>query len=464
LSRVEPSPAAAALQPLHVAPAEPSAARLALFTFPSLAINVFIISLYSYLPPLYAGELGLGLALTGTIFMAMRFWDLLADLAIGAAIDRWPTRYGRRRPWIVLSVPLMLVALAITFFPTPPVGAATLVAGLLLLFTAYTLFFVPYQAWSAELSADYDGRSRVMLWAQVMTQLGIAAALLAAVFLERRGVGLAGQVAAIGWLVVATFPVSCLLLVWCFREPAGALAVQGAALRWRLLLGMVRQRALAQVLTVSVLLGLVGGLVIPILFFFVERALGLSAWSSATLLAMVLGSLPFMTPFSRAAARMGKHRALVGAALLGSASSIALALTPSGSVAFLLVAATLFGVAYGVGGFLTRALLADVVEEDTALSGESRAGIIFALQLSAEKIGPAIGVFASYSLLAWVGFDPNQTSPSEGSAINTLRTLVGAGGGGLFALAAVAILGYPLTREAIARFRAGRTSGVGTDP
>lgn len=422
--------------------------RLALFGLPSLAINIFIITLYSYLPPFYAADLGLGLATTGAIFMAMRFWDLVADLVIGGLIDRYPTRYGSRKPWILLALPWFLVAIWLVFFPSPPVGPLYLLAGLWLLFTGYTLFYVPYQAWSAELVPDYDGRSRVMAWVQGMMQVGIAITLVVTTAIEQRGGNMADQVAMIGWLVIVLFPVSCMVLILFFRESKFAVAGQPARFEWRALVALLRQRALVQVMAANLMLGLVGGLVIPILFFFVDRALLLTAWQSTTLLVMVLGSLPLIPLCLHLSARMGKDITLIAVGFAGAAAALAMAMIPAGNVALLLASSLLFGTCYSVGGFLTRALLADVADDDARRTGSSRVALIFALQLSVEKIGPAIGVFVGYGLLAWVGFDPTRSdSPPE--AVQTLRLLVGAGGGGLFLLSALSILRYPLTRAAV---------------
>ncbi len=102
----------------------------------------------------------------------------------------------------------------------------------------------------------------------------------------------------------------------------------------------------------NLMLGLVGGLVIPILFFFVDRALRLGAWQSTTLLVMVLGSLPLIPLFLRLSARIGKHVTLMIAGIAGAAASIAMAVIPAGHIALLLAPALLFGACYSVGGFL----------------------------------------------------------------------------------------------------------------
>ncbi len=74
-----------------------------------------------FLPPFYAGQMGLGLSLVGAIFMFARFWDVFTDPVLGLLSDKYRTRWGRRRHWIVASLPMMLIATYMLFMPTAPV-------------------------------------------------------------------------------------------------------------------------------------------------------------------------------------------------------------------------------------------------------------------------------------------------------------------------------------------------------
>jgi Na+/melibiose symporter-like transporter len=103
--------------------AEPkhSALRLIAFAGPSIPIAALGLPLAVYLPPFYAGPMGLGLATVGTVFMLARIWDVLIDPVLGILSDRFPSRWGRRRHWLVISVPILIVSSWYIFIPTPPV-------------------------------------------------------------------------------------------------------------------------------------------------------------------------------------------------------------------------------------------------------------------------------------------------------------------------------------------------------
>src|SRR3954469_23829943 len=75
-----------------------------------------------FIPAMYTRDLGLSLAAVGTIMMVSRLIDMLTDPLIGLASDRTRTRFGRRKPWIVVGTPLMLLSVYMLFVPHPPVG------------------------------------------------------------------------------------------------------------------------------------------------------------------------------------------------------------------------------------------------------------------------------------------------------------------------------------------------------
>ena len=83
--------------------------QLLAFAIPAIPISAMGLPLVVYLPPFYA-ELGLGTGIVGSLFMFARFWDVFTDPVLGILSDRFETRWGRRRHWIVISVPIMMVS------------------------------------------------------------------------------------------------------------------------------------------------------------------------------------------------------------------------------------------------------------------------------------------------------------------------------------------------------------------
>src|SRR5262249_55949321 len=138
--------------------------RLIAYAGPSIPIAAIGLPLAVYLPPFYAGPMGLGLAAVGTLFMVARLWDVVVDPVLGVLSDRFPSRWGRRRHWVVISVPIMMTASYYIFVPSGRVGATYLLTGLFGLYLGFTMLLLAHMSWGAELSDDYDERCRIQAY------------------------------------------------------------------------------------------------------------------------------------------------------------------------------------------------------------------------------------------------------------------------------------------------------------
>ncbi len=137
---------------------------IAAFASPAIPIAALGLPLVVYLPPFYAEDMGLGLSIVGTIFMITRFWDVFTDPVLGILSDKVKTPLGRRRHWIVLSVPILMICVYKVFMPQPPVTGTYLLFWMVLLYVGWTLLTISHMSWGAELSPDYYERSRVQGW------------------------------------------------------------------------------------------------------------------------------------------------------------------------------------------------------------------------------------------------------------------------------------------------------------
>ncbi|MEC8021989.1 MAG: MFS transporter, partial [Pseudomonadota bacterium] len=90
--------------------------RLA-YASPAFALAVVGIPLYVYLPKFYTDVVGADIALVGFVLLAIRLFDAVSDPIIGALSDRTKSPLGRRRPWIALGVPPLIIALYLLFSP-----------------------------------------------------------------------------------------------------------------------------------------------------------------------------------------------------------------------------------------------------------------------------------------------------------------------------------------------------------
>jgi GPH family glycoside/pentoside/hexuronide:cation symporter len=80
----------------------------------SIPINM----LKTYAAIYYVGQLGLTTLQLTSILFIYTFIDALDNPVYGFLSDRTRTRWGRRRPWLVIGTPLLILAF-IAFYSTP---------------------------------------------------------------------------------------------------------------------------------------------------------------------------------------------------------------------------------------------------------------------------------------------------------------------------------------------------------
>jgi len=113
------------------------------------------------------GNIGLGLSAfwLGVIMIFPRLWDAVSDPVMGHLSDNTRTRWGRRRPYIFVGGLLVAISFAGMWWVPDDIGEweqlAFILCGLLIFFTACTMFEIPHGALGMEMSKDPHERTRL---------------------------------------------------------------------------------------------------------------------------------------------------------------------------------------------------------------------------------------------------------------------------------------------------------------
>lgn len=401
-----------------------------------------------YLPRFYSEGMGLSLVIVGTIFTLARISDVITDPIMGYAIDRFQTRWGRRKHWIALSLPILLISVWMVFMPTKEsVSAGYLLFWLIALYIGYTMLAIAHQSWGAELSQSYDDRSRLFGWREVFVIAGMTIVLAIPAALELSGYShQQDKVASMGWFCLILFPILAIptLLVVPDSE---AISPTQLAIKQQFYL-IINNRLMWRLLAADFASGF-GTAVSGALYIFVASTyFRLPEHASIALLFYFMASFLAMPMWLKLAYKIGKDVALKIALLYGAAVNLLLLpLAEAGSIFILWGFTLIYGIAFGAAPTLLRSMMADLTDQDELHSGEKRSGMFFALLTTTNKLGAAIAVGTSFAILELVfNFIPGQKNPQ--SALDGLLLTYTVGTALGLSLAVIPLIRYPLNKQA----------------
>ncbi|NEN93017.1 MAG: MFS transporter [Okeania sp. SIO3H1] len=436
---------------------------IAAFVSPAIPLSALGLPLLVYLPPFYAEEMGLGLSLVGTIFMITRFWDVFTDPVLGILSDKVTTPLGRRRHWIILSVPILMICVYKVFIPEAPITGNYLLFWMLLLYVGWTLLSISHMSWGAELSSDYYERARIQGWREFALVFGMLAVLILPTILEQTGsVDGGNKVAAMGWFTIILLPITVAIAVCNVQERPVTPPPQLGLVRSTSLL--LKNKLLMRVLLANIMIGLAPGIIGSIYIFFVTYAMDLGQWSSLMLLLYFIASFCGIPFWMRLSYSLEKHRTFGVAKIYGCIILTTLLLVQPGNLWLYALVNILFGIESGAGAFLLRSIMADVTDHDNLESGTQRTGLYYSLLTMTNKVGSALGVGLVYPILDLIGFVPGGTNTP--AAIEALKYIFICVPIPISLIAAIAIWNFPLDsvrQQELRRLLAERDSMVGSE-
>ena len=110
------------------------------------------------------------------MLLISRLTDFVTDPLMGWISDRTRTRFGRRKPYLVIGLPVMMLGIWKLFMPEPPVDIWYMLLWNTVVYLGWTIVVLPYHAWGAELSENYMARASITATRQVYVIAGLIGA------------------------------------------------------------------------------------------------------------------------------------------------------------------------------------------------------------------------------------------------------------------------------------------------
>ena len=420
-----------------------------------------------WLIPFYSEVTKFQLALLADLLLIARFTDVITDPLLGQWGDTTKTKIGRRKPWIILGVPLMMYSVYKLFIPGEDVTVAYFLVWMMLMYLGSTTIGIPYGAWGAEISPDYHQRSRVVSGREAFVLIGLLISALIPLGVEVSGdnisfsKGFTRTLSAIflfqdfsssnqmreilrymGLGIILLLPIFAAIAIWKVPDPMPNLEKK---ISLREGLKYAKENPLLVRILAIIFLVIAGESFRNTLsLWFVRDVIGIETVGASYARYFIAGfiAIPFWLWLGKV---IGKHRAfcitLVGT---GTVSFLCFFLEHGDYVQFHILF-LLKGACFGGLQFLPASMLADVVDVDSLKTGGKRAGTFFALNGMIAKISAMLAVWAAARLVDFFGFIPGAENGE--TEMLALRFFYCIGCAAFFLPALFLTWFYPLTKK-----------------
>ncbi len=374
--------------------------RLLAFSLGSIPAYMLISMTGVYLPPFYAGKMGVTLTVIGATIGLLRLADLGLDIALGWLMDNTRTPIGRYRPWYLAGLPVLWLSVYKVFNPPASPDTTYLFTWYILLYVAYSMLVLGHSAWAATISGKYHERSRMFGW---MLGIGVAGSSFLGLLplLTHRKIAPAdpGSIPTIGWIIMAVSTVAVIVAFFSTKERATPVAAKERN-TLKDYFAVITNPSMFRLVAADLFLILGPGASAPIYLFFFREAKGFTP-TDVGLLLIPYGAAGILAApiWAKIAQRLGKHRTVQLAGLIYAVCQTILMLVPAGM--FWATFASMFSVGFCAAAFivLIRAMVADVADELRLTTGQERSGVLYALVTLTQKLGSSLAVAIIYPIL-----------------------------------------------------------------
>ncbi|MFD1827646.1 MFS transporter [Mumia zhuanghuii] len=347
--------------------------------------------------PYLTDTLGVAAGIAGVMVFAPKAWDVFLNPVAGRISDRSTSPRGRRRPFLLRAGLLLAVTFALIFAgPSEPtwLAGAWVVVMFLACASAYAFFQVPYVAMPAEMTLDYDERTRLMTWRVIVLALAILLSGATAPMVVD-AVGEATSEAT-GYRVMGVY-IGLILVVGVLgaylgtrRAPDHGMASPSGSLREQLRL-VGQSTDFRNLLITFVLQALGVGAMLAGVAYVASHLLDGGGASTFLFVAFVGPALVVTPLWERVAARRGKRHGYVLATGFLVVGSIGLLVAVTGTAWAAYIAAAFVGIGYAGAQVFPMAMVPDVAAEHAARTGENRIGVFTGVWTAGETLGLALG-------------------------------------------------------------------------
>jgi GPH family glycoside/pentoside/hexuronide:cation symporter len=417
--------------------------------------------------------------LAGTALMVGKLtWDAINDPLFGYLSDKTRSRWGRRRPWMLLgAIPLGLATWLLFSLPEGLVGVKAFVAVLvsfLLFDTFHSAVSIAYYALTPELTYDYRERTSLTTVREVFTVLGYIVGagitkMVADIIQANFGLTTSQSWSAVG----ATFGLVAIITILTtainIKERKRADFVPSKMPPFKMFKTTFKNKPFMQLMAAQLLSSFSFTLLTTLLSYYTIYQVKMESQLTLIML-LLLGCIGiFLFPWRYLSDKINKGPCYALGLGIASLAVIFTFFFPNAPTPLLFVVVAVAGLGFSAQWVFPWSMLPDVIEYDQVMTGERHEGIYYGMWQFLGKFTGALGIAASGWALKLFGYVANQPQQTE-QALLGIRLFFGPVPAIVLLISLPLLIWYPITRkthakllEQIAAQAAEKASSVETE-
>ena len=413
---------------------------------------------------------GVNPAVAGTISAAGSIWEAMCAPVVGFKSDNAVTRFGKRKPFLMAAAFPAAIVTSLLFTAvdaSQPVKIFYYMIMVILYWTSFSTFFVPYLAWGSDLTDDYNERTVLRSYSYFFNQVGMCIGMVLPTIVVDYCMNM-GKTVRQSWQMVGIMVGICgaAALLICsltirkddvkdFKKPKrkkqAVIKMLPSILKgyWSIL----------KLKPVRLIIGAsLAYLIANITFssdrvFFMTFNMGMNEKAiSATLLMITIAGVATVPFVSKLGTRFNKKDLFKNVMAVCGVLLMAAKFAGVENYPVMIASCLLYAVANAFYWQLMPSMIYDVCEVDELMSGEKRSGTVISLQALSESLSIAVGLQMLGVILEMAGFDSEAAVQPDTALEWVENAFVLIPGAAMMAVALI-MRKFPMTKEVFERVK-----------
>ncbi len=381
----------------------------------------------------YAQHTAISLSSIATILLFSKIFDAISDPLTGYLSDLTRSRLGKRKPWILAGGILSAPAVYLLFSPPESAGGLYFFLAINAFYLFRTLIFIPQTAWGAELSRDYNERTRIASYNNIILLATQALYMILPILVSSPICPLFDSaefsppmMTFISIIAMPALLISILLAV-IFAPMGNHIATKETKnASFKELFIAFKNNRLMIFFVIATIISLIGlSVFMGVAFIAMDSYLKIGdklPFFIATVTIVQIISIPF---WEKIIERFGKHQVVSMAWIMqGLIYPLIFFLNPGPNVFYpFLALGALASIFQTPGPIATTAILGDIIDYDILKTGTNSAGTYFSIYSLIMKGGGAIGGSLGLYLLAAFNYNTKGGVNTEFAEFGLLFTM-----------------------------------------